>query len=160
MVIVDECHHASANSYQNILKRNDFIYRFGFSATPFTKDEYKNAKITQYIGDVIYKLKADYLIENNKIAEPIITIIPIKYPNNIFKKDWNYAEQFGIIDNDYRNNKIAELINDLSGKTLILVKKIKHGKTKFNGLEVKAIETLIIPLPDLIEIVADCRQIF
>ncbi len=128
MVIIDECHHASANSYQDILKRNDFIYRFGFSATPFTKDEFKNAKIIQYIGDVIYKLKADYLIENNKIAEPLINIIPISYPMNIFKKDWNYAEQFGIIENEYRNNKIRDLISDLSGQCLILVKKIKHGK--------------------------------
>jgi superfamily II DNA or RNA helicase len=128
MVISDECHNASANQYQNILKINDFIYRFGFSATPFTKDEYKNAKIKQYIGDIIYKLKADYLIENNKIAEPIIKIFPINKPDNIFKKPWDYAEWYGIIENDYRNNKIAELINNITGQCLILVKKIKHGK--------------------------------
>ncbi len=128
MVIVDECHHASSNSYQEILKRNDFIYRFGFSATPFTKDNYKNAKITQYIGSIIYKLKADHLIEHKKIAEPIITIIPINYPDNIFRKDWNEAEQTGIIENDYRNNKIKDLVNNLTGQCLILVKKIKQGK--------------------------------
>jgi superfamily II DNA or RNA helicase len=128
MVIIDECHHASAESYQKILKRNDFIYRFGFSATPFTKDEFKNAKIIQYIGDTIYKLKANHLIENNKIAEPLINIIPIQYPNDIFKKDWNFAEQIGIIENEYRNNKIKDLISNLSGQCLILVKKIKHGK--------------------------------
>ncbi len=130
MVIVDECHRAAAKGYQKILRKKDFIYRFGFSATPFINNknqEHKNIAVKQYLGDIIYTLKADVLIENNKIAKPKIKFIDIRVPLDISKDFWPEVEYSGIVENVYRNEAISDLANTY-GCVLVLVKKINHGK--------------------------------
>ena len=57
MVIVDEVHESKSKSYQKILRRPDFVYRFGFSATPFPSGKQKAVDrmiIKRYVGDIIY----------------------------------------------------------------------------------------------------------
>ena len=130
MVIVDECHRAAAKGYQKILKNKDFIYRFGFSATPFINSKYqehKNIAVKQYLGDILYTLKANALIENNKIAKPKIKFIDIKVPLDIAKDKWPKVEYSGIVENEYRNEAISDIAN-VCKCVLILVKKINHGK--------------------------------
>ncbi len=132
MVIVDECHRAAAKGYQRILRSKDFIYRFGFSATPFINNknqEHKNIAVKQYLGDIIYTLKANVLIENNKIAKPKIKFIDINLPLTISKDYWPEIEYSGIVENEYRNMKISFIANKCDCKcVLVLVKKINHGK--------------------------------
>lgn len=130
MIIIDECHRAVSPQYQKILKKKEFIFRFGFSATPFVKkDDWKNAKVTRFIGDIEYELSSDVLVEKGKIAKPIINIITINKPHLMYNKKWVEAEKRGIIHNDYRNNHIADLCNfELKGQILVMVQKIKHGQ--------------------------------
>lgn len=127
MVIVDECHRARGKQYDKILKRKDFLFRFGFSATPFVKDQYKKAKVKKWLGNIAYELPAEKLVNEGKIAKPIINIIHIVNPPLSNDYSWQDAEWCGIVENDYRNNKITELCNELDN-ILVLVKKIQHGK--------------------------------
>jgi len=127
-VIVDECHTAVSYTFRSFLQSNDFIYRFGFSATPFVeKERVKKLKVQEYIGDIEYTLPAVNLIAQEKIAKPRIFMVPITKPDNLYEKRWRNAEQMGIIDNDIRNQKIKE-ITLKSNKTMILVKRIEHGQ--------------------------------
>jgi hypothetical protein len=47
-VIVDECHQISSD-YIDLLSKEMFLYRFGFSATPLTKDKIKNITLKKFI---------------------------------------------------------------------------------------------------------------
>ena len=128
MIIVDEVHQAGTKQYWNILKSDEFIYRFGFSATPFPKNKLRKALIKKWIGDIEYLLPATKLIELKKIAEPHITMYKIEEPRDIYFDDgWMDAENNCIINNYYRNEIIKNIA--LENKfTMILVKKIKHGE--------------------------------
>ena len=93
MLIVDECHRASADGYREILKISKARYRFGFSATPLTpKDKLKNANIKAWLGDIIYRVMPKKLIDENRIARPIVHIIPIMKQFNISNSQWLAAE--------------------------------------------------------------------
>jgi superfamily II DNA or RNA helicase len=125
-VIVDECHQIF-DSYNKILSNEKILYRFGFSATVFGKDKYKNITIKKFIGDIIYEIKSEMLIEENKIAEPLITFYNIDSSNYEQIFEWFNLEKLAIINNNIRNNKILEICQILKGQKLILIKKIEHG---------------------------------
>jgi len=129
MLIIDECHRAAADGYQEILRLSKARYRFGFSATPLVpKDKLKNARIKAWLGDVICEVSSKRLIDEQRIARPIVHIIPIDKPINISNSQWAAAEKWGIVNNVHRNEVIKRLADTLDGQILILVKKIDQGK--------------------------------
>lgn len=128
MVIVDECHRASSEQYQDVLASNSFKYRFGFSATPFVKDKYKVARTKAFLGDLILEVDPKKLVKHKRIAMPTIHMIPIDQPLWLDGKMWRSAEKWGIVENQYRNRVIANLCKGLKGQILILVKMVDHGK--------------------------------
>lgn len=127
MVIVDEVHRAAAGQYQDVLNASMFTYRFGFSATPWVKDKYKNAKVKSFIGDEIIEVHPKKLIQENRIAKPKIHIWPIDRPRGIKNYKWMGAENKGIVNNSYRNKVISKLCEIDNSQILILVKKIDQG---------------------------------
>jgi superfamily II DNA or RNA helicase len=84
-ILVDESHNASQDRYQAFLKRWDFEYRFGFSATPFNpKNKLKSLKVQAWLGDIIYEKPAKDLIDKGHLAKPIITFLRVnKVVNNV-----------------------------------------------------------------------------
>ena len=128
MAIVDECHKSSSQSYQDILKQDKFVYRFGFSATPFVKDKYKTALTMLWLGDIEYTVPAELLVDEKKIAKPTINIIGVNRPFGIFDLGWLDVEYRGIVNNEFRNHKIVEICQEYKRDILILVKRISHGK--------------------------------
>lgn len=138
MVIVDEAHNARSKSYQDLLRSNIFTYRYGFSATPWVKDKYKNSLVTAWLGGTIYEIEPEILIKMGKLADPTVYITEIDkvviekngkdYPKHINDYQWQAAEKNGIMNNVYRNNKIKEIVEQLDGQVLVLVKYIDHGK--------------------------------
>lgn len=83
--LVGNCHNASQNRYQDFLKRWDFEYRFGFSATPFNKNnKFKSWRVKAWLGDIIYNQPAKELIDQGHLAKPIITFLKVdKVINNV-----------------------------------------------------------------------------
>lgn len=140
MIIVDECHKANGNQYQEVLRRYNCRYRFGFSATPFiltkkSSSHLRNARVKAWLGDMIYEVESKTLV-GDKLAKPYITIIPINkvydkdrdQERDIFEWNWQQAETAGIVKNDVRNEIIANIAETAEGQTLILVKLIEHGE--------------------------------
>ncbi len=147
MVVVDEVHNASGEQYQQVLKRYDFEYRYGFSATPIVKGKkLKNYKVKAWLGDIIFDIETTRLIDAEHLARPIITFLKVnkviklviktvKGENvqvhkevDIFDLQWAAAERGGIVNNIYRNKMIKTLANSLPGTVLTLVKYVdSHG---------------------------------
>lgn len=86
-VIVDESHNSSQGRYQDFLKKYDFAYRFGFSATPFNKkNKLKTYKCKSWLGDTIYEKGAKELIDEGHLAKPKITFIEVNRVINHVKR--------------------------------------------------------------------------
>lgn len=142
--LVGNCHNANQNRYQEVLKRYDFKYRFGLSATPFNKsNKLKTFKVKAWIGDLIYDQPAAELVDQGYLAKPVITFIRVdkvikevkrkdkmvKKEVEIFDQQWQAAEKNGIVNNIYRNKIIKTLANELDGTVLALVKYVEsHGE--------------------------------
>jgi len=140
LVIVDECQHANAPTFQTVLMlANNARYRLGLSATPFNKNKLHNARVKAWIGDIGFDLGAKKLVEAGWLAKPLIKLVPIKKVEIVNSKgrrrkvdieeySWIGAERNGVIKNMIRNEKIASIAKFSKKPVLILVKSIKHGE--------------------------------
>ena len=121
-VIVDECHHIPANTFEKILKTFQGKYILGLSATPNRKDGMEPI-IFQQLGNIAYKLKQHTNTNNNL---KIVT-------TNFRSTTDNFIELIGeIINDEERNLLIVEQIKLYKNrKILLLTDRIEH----INNLE-------------------------
>lgn len=120
-VIVDEAHHAAAETWEWLLNVCPAYYRFGVTASEKRSDG-RQALVRYFIGPVIYKLEF-------KSGVPM-TVVPVKTK---FKTKWNGQQYTRIIkqlvnDRD-RNIQIAKLVTkevNAGNSTLVLSRQIKH----------------------------------
>lgn len=125
VLLIDESHHLQSNQFQKFLEASSYPIRFGFSATPDCEDKYKFALIRQYIGNVICKIPTKEVIDNKVIAKPIIKFVKVKCVPTL---DWPSAEYKNIIWNKERNDKIVSLVKKTNIQSLILIRKLDHGR--------------------------------
>lgn len=150
VVIVDECHNATSDSYQIPLSYMvNARQRIGLSGTINTKDVLKWTTLKGTFSDRLFKVSNDDLIKREISAKPLIKFIPIYEPKNLDAlaakeipvamnansasiMQYQAVYRLGITENDYRNNIIASLAAKLSqqkkGVTLIVVNSVDHGK--------------------------------
>jgi superfamily II DNA or RNA helicase len=123
--LVTNCHKSSADTFQDFLYNTSFPFRFGFSATPNPGDKFKWAKIRQYLGDIIYEIDPEELMEKKVLAKPKIHFLKSQGSPT---PDWHSAYEICISKNSSRNTQIMDLVEKYDTSTLILVKHIDHGK--------------------------------
>lgn len=137
MVIVDEAHHAQANSLKEILENFDGDYRFGFTGT--TDGTETNEMVLEGLfGPIIKLITTRELIDQNYIADLKINCILLKYKKETKKLlSGKYQEEKEFLLSHKRRNKfICDLALKLEGNTLILFKEIKtQGKELLTYLE-------------------------
>ena len=104
--------------------------RLGFSATPPSEDTHRYA-VESFLGPIIYDIEATKLIEDGFLAKPSIKILPATPPTNYTpdsQTDYISTYDDFIINNDNRNNQIAEIVKNVKkGKVLILTKNLEHS---------------------------------
>lgn len=116
-VIVDECHHIPAHTFENIIKRFCGKYILGLSATPNRKDGMEPL-IFQQLGAVAYEVKSKKKITNKlKIIESTFNAAVDNF-NELLNS---------MINDEYRNNLIIEQIQIYKNrKILLLTDRIEH----------------------------------
>lgn len=72
MIIVDECHHISAFSFEQVLKTANAKYVYGLTATPLRKDGHHPIVYMQ-CGQIRYKVDAKSLIQYGSFSHKVIT---------------------------------------------------------------------------------------
>lgn len=121
VVIGEEAHEASGNSYYEILRYcKNAHYRLALTATPFMKeDEESNMRLMAAFGPVIHKVSEQTLIERGILAKPYFKYIKSrKRPPHLLKgTPWQAAYRLGITDNEERNQ---DIVNEA-------LKGVKHG---------------------------------
>lgn len=112
VVIIDECHRASAKTFELCLKASGAFFRFGLSATPFLRDDISNMSVRGLLGDTVSAVSNDEMIKWGFSAEPTVYLLPVYVPDftSKGKKGTPYEQVYdeAIILNNYRNELVAK----------------------------------------------------
>ena len=91
VVIADECHLASAKTWQTILQKcTNAKYRYGLSGTPLDRGELDNLKVMAYLGPVVARVTNQELIDRKVSSIPIVEFIEI---NHFSEKNTEHFEE-------------------------------------------------------------------
>jgi superfamily II DNA or RNA helicase len=109
LVIVDECHHVSATSIEEILKNITAKYVYGLTATPTRKDG-KHPIIFMQCGPIRFRDDARKQAEKRPFEHYIIPrFTSLKVPMDIDEKDISINDLYAeIVVNELRNQLIVE----------------------------------------------------
>ncbi|MBW1767723.1 MAG: DEAD/DEAH box helicase family protein, partial [Deltaproteobacteria bacterium] len=109
MIIADECHHAPAFNYENILKTTNAKYVYGLSATPTRKDGH-HPILFMHCGPIRYRDNARKQAEKRPFDHYIIPrFTSLRVPLDSNEQDVSIQELYSeIVDNDFRNQQIVE----------------------------------------------------
>jgi superfamily II DNA or RNA helicase len=134
MVIVDECHHVPAFSFESILKNVSAKYVVGLTATPTRKDGH-HPIIFMHCGPVRYRDDAKKQAEKRPFDHYIIprfTSFRIHSLAEKEEKEWTIQELYAeLVKNEIRNQQIADDVAEchLKGKNcIVLTERVEHVK--------------------------------
>ena len=134
-VIVDECHHIPAITFENILKKFRGRYILGLSATPSRKDG-MDPIIFQQLGTIAYEAKK-IKTSNNRLK-----IVNTNFTSSVD----NFADLItALINDNQRNQLILEQIKMYKNrKILLLTDRIEHIENLEHLLEIENINYVSI----------------
>ena len=134
-VIVDECHHIPAITFEQIVKNFKGKYLLGLSATPNRKDELQPI-LYQQLGDISYEYKKKKTHTNK------LKIIRTDFES---KAD-NYATIINeLCIDESRNNLIIDAIKaNIERKILVLTDRIEHINVLESLLEKEKIDFICV----------------
>lgn len=124
MIIADECHHASAFTYEQILKTTHAKYIYGLTATPTRKDGH-HPILFMHCGPIRYRDNPIKQAEKRPFDHYIVPrFTSLRVPVNSDEKDLSIQDLYTeIMDNDFRNQQIVEdvLKNYHQGRNCIVL---------------------------------------
>lgn len=135
-LILDECHHAAAKTYQRLNKTvwKGIYYRFFLTATFFRNQENEQLLFEGIAGDVIYELTYKQAVKDGIIV-PVEAYYVELPKTHVFGHTWAEVYKELVTHDKDRNDLISHLLKTLSKvnkSTLCLIKEIAHGKN-LNG---------------------------
>lgn len=130
LVIVDECHHISAYSFEQVLKKVKAKYVYGLTATLTRKDGH-HPIVTMQCGPVRYKMPNRVQLQNmNFFHYVIVRYTNFSLPYHLLSSETKITELYqALIDDDARNNLILDDIISaiVAGRSpLILTERTAH----------------------------------
>ena len=149
MIIADECHHASAFTYEQILKTAHAKYIYGLTATPTRKDGH-HPILFMHCGPIRYRDNPKKQAENRPFDHYIVPrFTSFRVPLDREGKDVSIQELYAeLMDNDFRNQQIIQdiLKNYHQGRScLVLTLRTAHVKS--------LADTLKEDVPDVITLI-------
>ena len=124
MIIADECHHASAFTYEQILKTTNAKYIYGLTATPTRKDGH-HPILFMHCGPIRYRDDPKKQAESRPFDHYIVPrFTSLRVPLDSDEKELSIQELYTeIMDNDFRNQQIIDdvLNNYHQGRNCIVL---------------------------------------
>jgi len=134
MVIVDECHHVPAFSFESILKNVSAKYVYGLTATPTRKDGHQPI-IFMHCGPIRYRDDAKKQAEKRPFEHfivPRFTSFRIHTLAEKEEKEWTIQKLYAeIVKNEIRNQLIVDDVLECQQKgknCIILTERVEHVK--------------------------------
>lgn len=130
MLIIDEFHHAAAETYHIINELADHIYyRYCFTGTHFRTGEDRLA-MEAICSQVIHRVGITELVDNGFLAPPRVVYAPVR-AMGLASGNWKKVYRECIVKSEVRNEKVAWLAQQLMNMgipTLVLVRWVSHAK--------------------------------
>jgi len=141
MVLVDECHHVSAFSFEQILKNVVAKYVYGLTATPIRKDGHQPIIFMQ-CGPIRYKVNEIKQAEKLPFEHYVIPrFTSFRRPVCLDEKEWSITKIYSEIStSQIRNNMIIQdVINCVNeGRNpIVLTERTAHVKLLSEALKEK-----------------------
>lgn len=151
MVMIDEIHHAGADSYIKVLGELDHVYyRYGFSGT-FIRNDSKTLPMHGVLSNVLYYYPPKQALEDGFLTPSTYYIHEIEgLPSKNYQTEYNqnYCGSPAII------RKIKEIVKNGSDQILILVdRKDQSGKIIHKALTKKGYKNSYISGDDSKEVI-------
>lgn len=125
-VVIDECHHLGAQVFSQALRKVNFTYSLGLSATVTRKDGLTKV-FKWYLGDIIYKAKSDKKSSSTQVIIKHYNEIHNEYSREIslYNNKPNVPRMLNNIcyfhkRNEMISNEITKLYNDTKREILVL----------------------------------------
>ncbi len=157
MVIVDECHHIPAFSFERILKNVQAKYVYGLTATPFRLDGH-HPIIFMQCGPVRYKVDAKEQLKQSTFDYYVVPRftsfrIPVEKESVLSQKQLSIQQLYSeLIKNETRNQLIVDDIikNFESGRnSLVLTERTTHVEM--------LVKMLLEKIPDVVTLTGKAR---
>ncbi|QUH26411.1 TOTE conflict system archaeo-eukaryotic primase domain-containing protein [Serpentinicella alkaliphila] len=148
MVIVDECHHVPAFSFEQIMKNINAKYVYGLTATPIRKDGH-HPIIFMHCGPVRYKVNPLQQAKKRPFEHYIIPrFTSFRSSQTENEQRWTMGEIYSdICKNDIRNQLIIkDVLQALSqGRNpIILTERTSHVEILAHNLKEKLVNVVIL----------------
>ena len=139
LVIVDECHHVAAFSFEKVLKAIRSKYVYGLTATPTRKDGWHKI-IYMQCGDIRVRVSNKELKQNKEMEHTVIVKkTNYKYIPNDEKDKILISEILNdMCHNVFRNSMIIEDIKKCIAEgriPIVLTERVEHLKILKEGLD-------------------------
>ena len=147
MVIVDECHHVSAVSFEQVLKEVNAKYVYGLTATPARQDGHQPI-IHMQCGPIRYQVDAKAQAEKRPFDHAVIPKFTSFAQPVTDEVPWKITDAYAAMQVDEeRNNKIAEdaLTAVADGRTpIVLTERYDHAKLLADILREKSKNVVLL----------------
>ena len=131
LVIVDECHHVSAVSFEQVLKKVNAKYVYGLTATPARQDGHQPI-IHMQCGPIRYQVDAKQQAEKRPFDHAVIPKFTSFAQPLTDETPWKITDAYAAMQiNEERNNKIVVdvLAAVTEGRTpIVLTERYDHAK--------------------------------
>lgn len=134
LVILEEAHEASGESYFNVLSYcKNAHYRLALTATPFMKEDAEdNMRLMACAGNIGIKVSEKQLIDRGILAKPYFKYIDNPKSAKLFRTTtWQRAYKLGISECSVRNAIVIKEVEKMVKRNLsvmVLVQHTGHGE--------------------------------
>lgn len=136
MIIIDECHHAAANSYKKIINYFKPRLLLGFTATPNRGD---NVRLDDVFQKIIFQRDLKWAIQNKYLTDIECLRVNIGYDiSKVARRMGDFAtgELDKAMNTDILNGAIAEAYRKYAkGQTLIFATSVEHAQNIANEID-------------------------
>lgn len=147
-IIIDECHHVPAETYQKVISKLNSFYLYGLTATPFRK--YNDGKlIFIHLGELIHEIKAPEMTHQQG-AKIVVRDTDLFVPFNI--KTDKFETLFKILIHDSARNQLIlnDVISELNaGKKAVIITERKEHLTSLQQYLKQSYDTITLSGEDL-----------
>jgi superfamily II DNA or RNA helicase len=149
VLMLDETHHASSESWYQIAMHSNACRRYGLSGTPLKNSEFSDMRMTGATGPVIFRVETQELIEKELVNFPRICMVmhpdashpPLPKQKvvtrgrdgrlRVYYRDKEYAEAYseGVAKSDQHNRAVVRAacwMADNNRRTLVLCRLREH----------------------------------
>ena len=147
MVIVDECHHVSAISFEKVLKEVNATYVHGLTATPVRQDGHQPIIFMQ-CGPIRYQVDAKRQAEKRAFTHAVIPRFTSLSQPLTDSLPWKITDAYAAMQTDEKRN--AQILDDVlqavtKGRTpIVLTERYEHAQVLAQMLETRTQNVILL----------------